>query len=441
MNLLLYSSDNSQRLKYISNQVFLHWMGLSIEWTENTVYYQNYQGSKINYSNSALEKDDFLIPKCPFLSEGGVKNRLFSTFLYNKIPALFKTDTPNSVFPCDIFANLFFHLSRYEEYLPFKSDQYGRFPASESWAYQNACLQIPIVNLLIAELKNKLKNKFPTLIFKKQSFQFLPTYDIDMAWAFRHKGWKRGIGGYAKDVLNGRFIYLKNRIKTHLHLKKDPFQTFDLLENWTQKHQIHPIYFFLLGDYSPYDTNSLVTNSAFQKLIQSIADHNNIGIHPSYQSSKNQSIINKEKIRLATITNQKIHRSRQHFLKLHLPQTYRQLLNAGITEDYSMGYAMDTGFRASTALPFYWYDLEKEMETELLIYPFQVMEVTLKEYLHFNPKEAKERISALIKTVKSVNGIFCSLWHNSSFSELEGYGEWEGVYVDLLEKTCLEIEN
>jgi len=102
-----------------------------------------------------------------------------------------------------------------------------------------------------------------------------------------------------------------------------------------------------------------------------------------------------------------------------------------------MGYAMDIGFRAGTSLPFYWYDLSKEAMTKLKIHPFQVMEVTLKEYLKLNPEAAKEKITSLLNTVKSVNGTFCSLWHNSSFSELEGWNEWEAVYVDLLEKVHL----
>ena len=67
------------------------------------------------------------------------------------------------------------------------------------------------------------------------------------------------------------------------------------------------------------------------------------------------------------------------------------------------------------------------------IYPFQVMEVTLKEYLKLSPEAAKIHIQQLIATTKSVNGVFCSLWHNSSFSELEGWNDWENVYVDMLE--------
>jgi len=434
MKLLLYSETYPPRLKYICQQVFFHWLGLSVEHTNDVANYQQFEGIKINYGTTPLISNDFLLAKTAFLYENTIKKHSLRPIVYNKIPAFFSTQIPNSVFPFDLLATLFFHLSRYEEYLPFQADSHGRFPASQSWAYQNGFLQKPIVDLLIKELKTSLKKHYPQIIFKPQTFQFLPTYDIDMAWAFRHKGWKRAIGGYVSDVLKGQFLSLKNRVRTHLALQTDPFQTFDWLDAMTRKFKLQPIYFFLLGDYGKFDKNNEVNNSIFQKLIKSIADIHQTGIHPSYQSTDKLETIKKEKQRLTNITQQSIHRSRQHYLKVHLPTTYQQLIAAGITEDYSMGYAMDLGFRAGTSLPFYWYDLSKEATTKLKIHSFHVMEVTLKEYLHLNPEVAKAKIGELISTVKSVDGTFCSLWHNSSFSELEGWNEWEEVYVDLLEQ-------
>jgi len=434
MKLLLYTEAFSPRLQYICQQVFHHWLGLSIEWTNNVEMYQHFKGIKINYGTISLIENDFLLPKTTLLFEKSIKKYLGSSTTYNKIPAFFPTQVPNSIFSFDLLATLFFHLSRYEEYLPFQADDHGRFPASESWAYQNGCLQKPIVDLLVVELKKRLKTHYPQIIFKPQAFQFLPTYDIDMAWAYRHKGWKRSLGGYATDILKGQFTSLKNRVRTHLALQNDPFQTFEWLDGMTQKFKLQPIYFFLLGDYGEYDKNNKVEAPAFQDLIKSIANFHKTGIHPSYQSANKKLIINKEKQRLATISKQNVHRSRQHYLKLNLPTTYQQLIAAGITEDYSMGYAMDIGFRAGTSLPFYWYDLSEETSTKLKIHSFHLMEVTLKEYLKLSPEAAKAQIAKLINTIKSVDGTLCSLWHNSSFSELEGWKEWEAVYVDLLEK-------
>ncbi len=433
MKVLLYTTTYPPRLQYVCQQIFEHWLGLQIDWTKNIEQYKNHIGFKLNYGDEPLVVNDFLLPKSTLLFENSLKKYPLFPLWYNKIPALFAVSVPNARFPFDLLATIFFHLSRYEEHLPYQADAHGRFPASESWAYQNNCLQIPIVDLLVVELKKALIKKFPTIVFKPQRFQFSPTYDIDMAWAFQHKGWKRAIGGYFNDIKKGQLTSLKSRFKTHFLFRKDPFQVFDWLDGLHRKFNLAPTYFFLMGDYGPYDKNNLVTAKPFQALIKTIANLYKIGIHPSYQAAGHPLVMEKEKERLAQITQQTIQRSRQHYLKLNLPQTYRQLIQAGIQADYSMGYAMDIGFRAGTSLPFYWYDLTAETSTELLLNPFQVMEVTLKEYLKLSPEEATLAIQELIQNIKSVNGIFCSLWHNSSFSELESWNEWKNVYVDMLE--------
>ncbi len=60
------------------------------------------------------------------------------------------------------------------------------------------------------------------------------------------------------------------------------------------------------------------------------------------------------------------------------------------------------------------------------------MDGTLNQYKEFEPEEAFVKIEFYIERVRSVNGTFISLWHNSSLSEK---GEWEGwsrVYLDMI---------
>ena len=73
----------------------------------------------------------------------------------------------------------------------------------------------------------------------------------------------------------------------------------------------------------------------------------------------------------------RVTKSRQHFLAFELPTTYLKLIQSGILEDYSMGYASHLGFRAGICSPFRFYNLLEEKETDLVVYPFQVMDVTL----------------------------------------------------------------
>ena len=85
-------------------------------------------------------------------------------------------------------------------------------------------------------------------------------------------------------------------------------------------------------------------------------------------------------------------------------------------------------------MPFRFYDLMDECETQLLIHPFILMDVTLRQYLGLNPGEAIIRINRLVEKVKAVNGIFTSLWHNESLSEQGVWRGWRRVFESMIEK-------
>ncbi len=62
---------------------------------------------------------------------------------------------------------------------------------------------------------------------------------------------------------------------------------------------------------------------------------------------------------------------------LNIPHNYRNLIQSGIRSDYSMGFPTHPGFRAGTSHNFYFFDLEKNKKTDLLVYPLSVMDVSL----------------------------------------------------------------
>ncbi len=172
-------------------------------------------------------------------------------------------------------------------------------------------------------------------------------------------------------------------------------------------------------------------------LVTKVSEFSEIGIHPSFKTPAIPKKISVEKRRLEKISGKKINKSRQHYLKFTLPDTYNHLIAAGIKEDYSMGFADMPGFRAGTCKPFYFYDLKNEKSTDLKIFPITVMEGSFINYLKIPPHDALDYIFKMIEEVKNVNGTFISIWHNHTLSETSMYKGWRYVHDKMIERILL----
>jgi hypothetical protein len=416
----IFTNTLSPRFQYISRFLCTDILKSEVFFFTDKNDYQNAEGVKINYSTEKFNHREIHI-----LPEG----LLFQTNIQPQ-PALEKIITDffqGEKKDFDIFAASFYLLTRYEEYLPFEADAHDRFSAKKSLAYRLGFLQKPILHEWCEELRQHINQVFAAadgLEKRANHFCFQPTYDIDAAFAYKNKGFWRTIGALIKDVFN------KKRWQVLLGSEKDPFDIFTYLDALHERHHLQPIYFFLLADWGKYDKNIAVQNTDFQLIIKNITRKYDTGIHPSYRSNDDFGVLEKEIKRLFFFKEKKVTKSRQHFLKLRFPTTYQRLLKAGIEEDFSMGYADAIGFRASVAIPFFWYDLENEQVTALKVHSFQVMDVTLKEYLALSPAQATEAMREIIANTKAVGGIFTSLWHNSSFGR--DWNGWQTVYETML---------
>jgi hypothetical protein len=133
-----------------------------------------------------------------------------------------------------------------------------------------------------------------------------------------------------------------------------------------------------------------------------------IGLHPSYYSSEKTSLIEKEKKQLEKVSQLKITKSRQHFLRFRFPDTFQALIKAGITDDYSLGWRDEAGFRASIAVPYPFFDLVKNEETMLMLHPIALMDSI------FNKNEEETVLHELREEVKAMGGVLIVLRHNSN---------------------------
>ena len=419
----------NNRIEYIFDLFFTHLLKVEYTVTSDIEEFSNYKGPKLNYSDLKIKGVPFLLPHSLLFEKNITDHQPKVT--ESKNGKIFFQSGNSSIFEFDLFAATFWLVSRYEEYFPYPSDIHGRFTASNSLAYKYRFLQTPIVNQWAMLLSEKLNEFFPTLKITKPSSEFISTIDIDNAWAFKNKGFKRTAGALIRSLGTGDINGFFCRLNVLLGTNKDPYDTYTYIRNIHLKFKCPLRIFWLLGDYGPFDKNIKWKNPAFQEQIMNTMEYASIGIHPSYATNKKYVQLKKEVDRLSSIRQKRVTRSRQHYLVLRLPETYRQLIKAGIKEDYSMGYADQPGFRAGICTPFYFFDLEANKKTDLKIFPFAFMDGTFKHHRKDNPEDAAMIIEKIINEVKKVKGTLISLWHNES---INNWGEWKG-WKNVFEQT------
>lgn len=431
--ILIYSTNSSPRLQYIAGVLLNHLSGIEIFFTSDREEFIQYEGPKINYSPNSIVNDEFKIVPVPLLFETGIFPQQIPCKEISGYHILFPVE--NGDLPFDIFAASFYLLSRYEEYLPFQPDIYGRFPHTESIAWKNDFLQLPLINIWLIDFQKSLQSRFTSLVFAINKFRFIPSYDIDIAFSYLHKGVKRNTGGLVRSLLKGELTDIKERIAVLARKKEDPFDVYEWLYALHLKYNLRPYYFFLVAA-SPgeFDKNISPNHPEMRELIRYHAAGYYTGIHPSWQSGDYSNLLGTEIQTLEEIIGRKIVHSRQHYLRFTLPDTYRQLIGHGILNEFSMGYGTINGFRASIASPFYWYDLQQEEKTSLLVYPFCFMDANAYYEQLLTPSQAYSEIHYYHDIIKKVKGTMISIWHNDFLGTDERFKGWKEVYELFLEE-------
>ncbi len=420
--LLVYTHKITPRVKYAFKQICTRIIGLPVSFTTKIEEFIAHDSLKISYTRQPLSNEIF-IQSHELLFEQGITDFELIVSDWEKTSCFFPS-VEKSALPFDIFAASFYLLSRYEEYLPHVKDEYGRFTAEESLAYQNGFLHEPVVDIWAYKFKSLLEVNYPEFKFETKSYSIKPVIDVPCAYKYKSKGIMRSLGGTLKDLLRFRLKNLYERYSVLLGFERDPFDTFKYIINRQKQSQFKFVVFFLIGDYSTYDKNINVQKRSFTSLIKQVGDYCKIGLKTSYFALENFKTLKIEKLRMEAIINTDLQASRQSFSKLNLPESYRNLIDLEIKEDFTMGYINHIGFRAGTCTPFFFYDLDYEIQTPLKVNSYHVLDNALLKKQSLLDK--KQILQNMMNRVKAVNGEFVSVFHNYTFTnnpKWKGYKE------------------
>lgn len=427
--IVVFAANSGARFNYIIDWIFRQRLGLNYRIAHDE---QDVAALPFFIAYGRSLPNAFSIPDAYLLWEKKITPHNIAIGEWNTVPTLYATSGHNYSIPFDIFSAAFFLISRYEEYYDFKADKHNRYPATESIIYKKGWLRRPILDEWIELFRKELSAHIDIPV---QDFSFRPTYDIDIAFSYLHKGRTRTVGAFFRDLLKLKFSQIGERISVAQGKKQDPYDSYGQLSQWHKQYNYTPLFFILASlQTTDFDKNIRPTNTHMQTLIKHMSDEGEIGIHPSYHSDKHPEYRRKEKAILEEISDRAITKSRQHYIKLCMPQTYHGLIADGIADDYSMGYGTHLGFRAGTGCTFTWYDLKKEEATSFRVHPFCFMDTTAMYEEKMNAQQAFEALSEMKKLLQQCNSQLITIFHNFSLGTDPAWKEWKEAYGNFIHR-------
>lgn len=329
------------------------------------------------------------------------------------------------VIHADFIASAYFLISRYEEMIcPNVRDQHGRFIGKESVAYRANFLYRPIVDEYGKILRHYAREAGLNVEEPpaKMAHIYLTT-DVDKLAHYRNP--KSTAKAAAMFFIRPKKAL--TAIKTYFgSVASDPWYTFPWLfklgndlKRSLASTKVTQIAFIKAGGGVLSEDQPLqqAENKDFKTLFELCKKENvTIGLHPSYQAGIEPKLVLSEKEKLEQAFGQSITFTRNHYLCNREPKDFNALIEAGFTDDFTMGYADVAGFRLGTCRAVRWIDPKAQKLTSLTLHPLAIMDNTLNDsrYMNLNLQEAYRYSTRLLEQIKQHHGEATLLWHNLS---------------------------
>ena len=426
-DLLIYTPEITIRLRYVAQQFFSRILGLKFALTTDRSAFLAYSGPKLAYAKQSLGVGLWM-KSHDLLFDGGIEDYPIGVVEWSGIPCFFQTAEHEPI-ACDLLAASFYLLTRYEEYLPHVSDEHGRFPAAQSLGARHGFLTLPVVDLWAQRLLGLLTEQFGDLKAQKNVYHYCSMLNVSASHEFLYRGFLRQISGVLMDILGFKLRRLGYRALVGMGMKRDPYDLYEEVLKAHKKLGQVPKVFFQLAQYGPFDKNVSPNNRHFQHLIKSVGDYAQIALAASYASFDDPELLLEEKKVLSDIVHRPIDSCKTRYNRLNIPLTYRDMVDAGFTQDYSMGYTHYLGFRAGTCTPFYFYDLYLEMQQPIMVYPFAVQDYALLK--EKSVADALRKMPAMYDQVHQLGGWMGVIFSMELLGSPQKY-DWKKLYVAQL---------
>jgi hypothetical protein len=350
------------------------------------------------------------------------------------------------VVDADLVFSSFFFLSRREETEIKTFDKHGRFPTRESISFKHGFSQRAVVNeylkLLLEIISQIARSKNIPLIRKcfwpnAERLAVCLTHDVDII----EKWYLYSMVRCLELIKRGQ---LSSFLKTFWSLSKgllsrgNPALAFEQMTSAEENFSFKSSFYFMTGRpglksvLSSDLTYDLASPEILDRAKELLSKELEVGLHASYHTFLNSRLLSEEKEELERSVGSAIRGIRQHFLRLRIPQSWIDHEDCHFSYDTSLGFADQSGYRASFAFPFHAYDLQNDRKLDLVELPLAIMDRTYSKYLSFSPERIKEDIIQTFQELEGLGGLVTILWHTHMVDEL-GFSGYPRLYEKILD--------
>ena len=238
-------------------------------------------------------------------------------------------------------------------------------------------------------------------------------------------------------MINKDMYHLKTMFSNH-----NPYWNFYRTMDLESKYNAKSTFFFLneslrINFFNPksvilskgrYNVNS----SEIQSIIREIDSSGwEIGLHGSYRSYNDAALLDKEKNILEQILGHSVNGTRQHYLNINIPETWKIQESTGLKYDSTFGLKNNVGIHPKYIKPF------KPLKgSNFFVIPLVIMDGYLANISN-SEDSAKKIIDQLIRECKEKGAILSVLWHSRSLNKLEFPFYWN-LYEYILKTVLAE---
>ena len=428
---IICKENNLLEKRYLFDVIFIEFLGIEyeliikpqeknyvIELANNKkIIIEDHFWNKIKGNELSYIDEKFLPSKISY-----AKNKFLCE---NDLPVLYggtEISAEKDTIKCsiDIFATIFFFLSRWEEYISKDRDIFERFKFENSISFKFNLISRPIVNEIVEFLWNMLKETGFEGDRIKRTFKPIITHDIDQPVRLNRlemliKSFGKNLLRYGniRGAFNDLWIYPLNKFTP----KFDPANFYDFLMDASESINTKSIFNFQNSKKTKYDWGYNIKSDFIKDVFERIKNRGHIiGYHPGFFTLDNSELWKLEYEELCNTADYKVLQGRQHYLRFKAPFTWQIWEDNGLEADSTLGYSEQEGFRCGTCYDFSVYNFLTRKKLKLKETPLIFMEVSVINYQGItDPELYSNKFNNIADIVKKYGGNFVFLWHNSAF--------------------------